>query len=63
MAVGLKQNFIQTYATLILQDHHYDHVIQRTDGDMEGCLCIPINDEGNRDYQEYLAWKAEGNDT
>ena len=32
------------------------HVILRK----EDNACIPI-DEGNRDYQEYLAWVAEGN--
>ena len=32
--------------------------IQKTDGDM--IYSIPF-DEGNTDYQEYLAWVAEGN--
>ena len=32
--------------------------IQKTDGDI--ISSIPF-DEGNTDYQEYLAWVAEGN--
>ena len=32
--------------------------IQKTDGDI--ISSIPF-DEANTDYQEYLAWKAEGN--
>ena len=32
--------------------------IQKTDGDI--ISCIPF-DEANTDYQEYLAWVAEGN--
>ena len=33
--------------------------IQKTDGDV--ISSVPF-DEANTDYQEYLAWKAEGNE-
>ena len=40
---------------------HEDILVRKTEDGNQMVSVIPLNEEGNADYQNYLAWVAEGN--